>query len=157
VAGGDSIECSASNNSTTPTSKPLSPKGRIFTPCFAGSIPRRLSHPTTCDILGISACSTILAWLRSPPFLLLPCVSFACIDCIARTAPEFLHFLPTHPSTRTSRSAAMPRASDLEEALKKKGGLTLSQLANYDDLITDALVDRVREPDSLENERMCMF
>ena len=39
----------------------------------------------------------------------------------------------------------MPRhAADLEEALKKKGGLTLSQLANYDDLITDALVDRVR-------------
>ncbi|KAK3109419.1 histone lysine methyltransferase Set9, partial [Teratosphaeriaceae sp. CCFEE 6253] len=28
-------------------------------------------------------------------------------------------------------------------ALQKKGGLTLSQLANYDDLITDALVDRV--------------
>ena len=41
--------------------------------------------------------------------------------------------------------ANMPRqAADLEEALKKKGGLTLSQLANYDDLITDALVDRVR-------------
>ncbi|KAK5118440.1 hypothetical protein LTR62_002954 [Meristemomyces frigidus] len=38
----------------------------------------------------------------------------------------------------------MPRqAADLEEALLKKGGLTLSQLANYDDLITDALVDRV--------------
>jgi histone-lysine N-methyltransferase SUV420H len=35
------------------------------------------------------------------------------------------------------------RAADLDEALKKKGGLTLSQLANYDDLITDALVDRV--------------
>ncbi|RMY53916.1 hypothetical protein D0863_13804 [Hortaea werneckii] len=40
----------------------------------------------------------------------------------------------------------MPRqqqAADLEEALNKKGGLTLSQLANYDNLITDALVDRV--------------
>ncbi|KAK5174767.1 histone lysine methyltransferase Set9 [Saxophila tyrrhenica] len=38
----------------------------------------------------------------------------------------------------------MPRQPvDLEEALKKKGGLTLSQLANYDDLITDTLVDRV--------------
>ncbi|KAK6433820.1 histone lysine methyltransferase Set9 [Oleoguttula sp. CCFEE 5521] len=36
-----------------------------------------------------------------------------------------------------------PHASDLEEALRKKGGLTLSQLANYDDIITDALVDRV--------------
>lgn len=35
------------------------------------------------------------------------------------------------------------RAADLDEALSKKGGLTLSQLANYDDLITDALVDRV--------------
>lgn len=34
-------------------------------------------------------------------------------------------------------------AAELDEALKKKGGLTLSQLANYDDLITDALVDRV--------------
>ncbi|KAL1301628.1 hypothetical protein AAFC00_005853 [Neodothiora populina] len=31
----------------------------------------------------------------------------------------------------------------LEEALAKKGGLTLQQLANYDDVITDALVDRV--------------
>ena len=41
----------------------------------------------------------------------------------------------------------MPRqAADLEEALNKKGGLTLSQLANYDDLITDALVDRVCIP-----------
>lgn len=38
------------------------------------------------------------------------------------------------------------QAADLEEALKKKGGLTLSQLANYDDIITDALVDRVRCP-----------
>lgn len=39
----------------------------------------------------------------------------------------------------------MPRrAADLEEALNKKGGLTLSQLANYDDLVTDALVDQVR-------------
>nr|OQO20886.1 hypothetical protein B0A51_11348 [Rachicladosporium sp. CCFEE 5018] len=36
-----------------------------------------------------------------------------------------------------------PHVNDLEEALKKKGGLTLSQLANYDDIITDALVDRV--------------
>ena len=35
------------------------------------------------------------------------------------------------------------RVADLDEALQKKGGLTLSQLANYDDLITDALVDRV--------------
>ena len=31
----------------------------------------------------------------------------------------------------------------LKDALAKKGGLTLSQLANYDDLATDALVDRV--------------
>lgn len=31
----------------------------------------------------------------------------------------------------------------MREALAKKGGLTLSQLASYDDLITDALVDRV--------------
>jgi histone-lysine N-methyltransferase SUV420H len=36
-----------------------------------------------------------------------------------------------------------PKAVDLEEALRKKGGLTLSQLANYDDLLTDTLVDRV--------------
>ena len=40
------------------------------------------------------------------------------------------------------------QAADLEEALKKKGGLTLSQLANYDDLITDALVDRVCKSES---------
>lgn len=38
----------------------------------------------------------------------------------------------------------MPRAAELEEALNKKGGLTISQLANYDDILTDALVDRVR-------------
>ncbi|KAF1986640.1 hypothetical protein K402DRAFT_377274 [Aulographum hederae CBS 113979] len=31
----------------------------------------------------------------------------------------------------------------LKEALEKKGGLTLARLASYDDLITDALVDRV--------------
>ena len=37
------------------------------------------------------------------------------------------------------RAGAVP----LEEALAKKGGLTLQQLATYDDLITDALVDRV--------------
>ncbi|TKA81318.1 hypothetical protein B0A49_00317 [Cryomyces minteri] len=32
---------------------------------------------------------------------------------------------------------------DLKDALAKRGGLTLSQLASYDDFITDALVDRV--------------
>ena len=32
----------------------------------------------------------------------------------------------------------------LGEALSKRGGLTLSQLASYDDLITDALIDHVR-------------
>lgn len=37
------------------------------------------------------------------------------------------------------RAVAVP----LEVALAKKGGLTLQQLATYDDLITDALVDRV--------------
>jgi len=31
----------------------------------------------------------------------------------------------------------------LKDALGKKGGLTLAQLASYDDVITDALVDRV--------------
>lgn len=47
----------------------------------------------------------------------------------------------------------MPRqAADLEEALKKKGGLTLSQLANYDDILTDALVDRVS---ALQLEALC--
>ena len=35
-------------------------------------------------------------------------------------------------------------AAELDEALQKKGGLTLWQLANYDDIITDSLVDRVR-------------
>lgn len=33
--------------------------------------------------------------------------------------------------------------ADLAEALNKKGGLTLTQLAIYDDILTDALVDRV--------------
>ncbi|KAF2156927.1 hypothetical protein K461DRAFT_219305 [Myriangium duriaei CBS 260.36] len=37
----------------------------------------------------------------------------------------------------------MPKAAPLEDALAKKGGLTLSQLVNYDDRLTDALVDRV--------------
>lgn len=36
-----------------------------------------------------------------------------------------------------------PQAASLEHALTKKGGLTLSQLANYDDWATDALVDKV--------------
>lgn len=31
----------------------------------------------------------------------------------------------------------------LDKALSKKAGLTLAQLASYDDLVTDALVDRV--------------
>lgn len=51
----------------------------------------------------------------------------------------------------------MPKAADLEEALKKKGGLTLSQLANYDDLITDALVDRVRDQGNPEHSRVYAF
>jgi [histone H4]-N-methyl-L-lysine20 N-methyltransferase len=38
----------------------------------------------------------------------------------------------------------------LREALAKKGGLTFSQLASYDDLITDALVDRVSQSHILE-------
>ncbi|PNS15230.1 Histone-lysine N-methyltransferase set9 [Sphaceloma murrayae] len=37
----------------------------------------------------------------------------------------------------------MPKAAALEDALAKKGGLTLSQLVDYDDRLTDALVDRV--------------
>jgi histone-lysine N-methyltransferase SUV420H len=32
---------------------------------------------------------------------------------------------------------------DLKKALERKGGLTLAQLASYDDVLTDALVDRV--------------
>jgi histone-lysine N-methyltransferase SUV420H len=41
---------------------------------------------------------------------------------------------------------APQHAADLEDALNKKGGLTLSQLANYDDWATDALVDKVCGP-----------
>jgi hypothetical protein len=38
----------------------------------------------------------------------------------------------------------MPRRVPfLEDSLAKKGGLTLTQLIDYDDRITDALVDRV--------------
>ncbi|KAF4548778.1 Histone-lysine N-methyltransferase-like protein 2 [Elsinoe fawcettii] len=37
----------------------------------------------------------------------------------------------------------MAKAAALEDALAKKGGLTLSQLVDYDDRLTDALVDRV--------------
>lgn len=32
----------------------------------------------------------------------------------------------------------------IREALNKRGGLTLSQLASYDDIVTDALIDHVR-------------
>lgn len=48
--------------------------------------------------------------------------------------------------TQFARSlcSKMPRpAAGLGEALAKKGGLTLQRLATYDDVITDALVDRV--------------
>jgi histone-lysine N-methyltransferase SUV420H len=52
--------------------------------------------------------------------------------------------LRDHFTYNNNNDDNMPaRAADLDEALQKKGGLTLSQLANYDDLITDALVDRV--------------
>jgi len=38
----------------------------------------------------------------------------------------------------------MPKpAAALEDALAKKGGLSLAQLVDYDDRLTDALVDRV--------------
>lgn len=41
----------------------------------------------------------------------------------------------------------MPKpAAALEDALAKKGGLSLAQLVDYDDRLTDALVDRVRVP-----------
>ena len=42
------------------------------------------------------------------------------------------------------RSTIAIRIMSIREALNKRGGLTLSQLASYDDLITDALVDHVR-------------
>ncbi|KAF2144139.1 uncharacterized protein K452DRAFT_306760 [Aplosporella prunicola CBS 121167] len=42
----------------------------------------------------------------------------------------------------------------LKDALAKKGGLTLSQLANYDDLATDALVDRVYFWTTIRKNRM---
>jgi len=51
--------------------------------------------------------------------------------------------LPVHYNNNNNNNNMPARAADLDEALQKKGGLTLSQLANYDDLITDALVDRV--------------
>ncbi|KAH9826411.1 Histone-lysine N-methyltransferase [Teratosphaeria destructans] len=56
-----------------------------------------------------------------------------------RLKEQFALYLGTAGQDRMPRNAA-----DLEEALRKKGGLTLSQLANYDDIITDALVDHVR-------------
>ena len=55
-----------------------------------------------------------------------------------------LGFLLLHVGLYYNHNNIMPHnPADLETALKKKGGLTLSQLANYDDVITDALVDRV--------------
>lgn len=35
------------------------------------------------------------------------------------------------------------RTPSLEDSLAKKGGLTLARLVDYDDRITDALIDRV--------------
>jgi hypothetical protein len=35
---------------------------------------------------------------------------------------------------------------------EKKGGLTLEKLASYDDVITDALVDKVRFAERVEGE-----
>lgn len=37
----------------------------------------------------------------------------------------------------------MANADALEDALARKGVLTLSQLVDYDDRLTDALIDRV--------------
>jgi len=37
----------------------------------------------------------------------------------------------------------MSKQDVLGDALAKKGGLTLSQLVDYDDRLTDSLVDRV--------------
>ncbi|KAF2086561.1 hypothetical protein K490DRAFT_44214 [Saccharata proteae CBS 121410] len=45
----------------------------------------------------------------------------------------------------------------LKDALAKKGGLTLSQLANYDDLATDALVDRTYFWTSIRKNRARYF
>ena len=49
----------------------------------------------------------------------------------------------------------MPQAAPLEDALAKKGGLTLSQLVDYDDRLTDALVDRVRATGTFAEPAMC--
>jgi len=47
----------------------------------------------------------------------------------------------------------MPKAAAaLEDALAKKGGLTLGQLVDYDDRLTDALVDRVWLSNFLSDE-----
>lgn len=52
---------------------------------------------------------------------------------------------------RLSESAMAQQ--DLGKALAKKGGLTLAQLASYDDVLTDALVDRVSIPIHLKQLR----
>ena len=60
---------------------------------------------------------------------------------------------------RFFRIYAMPprQAAELDEALRKKGGLTLSQLANYDDIITDALVDRVSNSSTSQSQWTKLF
>lgn len=64
-------------------------------------------------------------------------------------------FTPTasHLGTATSSSWSycipqleLQLTMALEGALSKKAGLTLAQLASYDDFVTDALVDRVCSP-----------
>jgi hypothetical protein len=81
--------------------------------------------------------------LHSPPPPSLAC----CLrlwQYISHRCSDRTRFISCFRYSSLCLRATMPaRAADLDEALQKKGGLTLSQLANYDDLITDALVDRV--------------
>lgn len=104
------------------------------------------------------------------PFTRLPYVSCPFLGSLcfvsAPTSPQPTPFAPTPPvcrliplhllcalsrSRRSERDATMA----LKEALAKKGGLTLSQLASYDDLITDALVDRVSQSQALVFYQVC--
>lgn len=80
-----------------------------------------------------------------------PAHSSASIDSIAflLSSSLLLHihlapfYTPLLPFFALSLHAMPSHTLHLEDSLAKKGGLTLARLIDYDDHITDALVDRV--------------
>ncbi|KAK8214583.1 histone-lysine N-methyltransferase SET9 [Phyllosticta capitalensis] len=55
------------------------------------------------------------------------------------------------------RNSKAPTEAPLKEALAKKGGLTLAQLAHYDDIATDVLVDKIYFWTTIRKNRIRYF